>query len=289
MLCERGGLTYGEQFSGYFVPENARLRRIVYLLCSLAVELGSGRSKKELGLESLVGVQFGLIFIAVIYAVQLKTGFARSLFNGYFLTNGVVVSLKLLTLLAGLFILNRSNLYLRESELDLLEYAIVRTLSLLFRVLLVISGNLRAAFLCVVGFSLNLYVLILFEAAKFIAREAGAKYYFLSTFSSGRRIYGIFLLFVAIQTATFYDMAQILGTCFEIVASHKSRLQIGTTLLLTGVFFKLSAFPGHLWAAEVYEGSSDPVMGFFRLPVKISALAFLSSFLRIAIEPVAGL
>jgi len=43
-------------------------------------------------------------------------------------------------------------------------------------------------------------------------------------------------------------------------------------------FFKLSAFPGHLWAVEVYEGSPLPVMAFFILPVKVAVFA---TFMRL--------
>jgi len=45
--------------------------------------------------------------------------------------------------------------------------------------------------------------------------------------------------------------------------------------LLFGLFFKLAAFPCHLWAAEIYEGSPQTVMALFVLPIKFAVLIFL--------------
>lgn len=279
---------YGQQLAQYFVPERTLALGLTYLLTTLALDLGKGISKKALAIESLTAVQWLLVRVARMYVVQLVPCESFELFNGYRISNRVTTRLKLVTVLAGVFRLNNSMLYVQENSRHLLEYAIVRTLALLFILLLVSSANLRSAFLAIVGFSLNLYVLILFDAPTFAARESGVKYYYLSTFSSGLIIYGIFLLFITLKTGSFHEIAQILGTCKDLVQTHHFLLQAGTLLLLTGVFFKLSAFPGHLWAAEVYEGSSDPVTGFFRLPVKIAALAFLSSLLSIALEPIAN-
>ncbi|MGZ6444707.1 MAG: proton-conducting transporter transmembrane domain-containing protein [Bdellovibrio sp.] len=120
------------------------------------------------------------------------------------------------------------------------------TLAILFMLLLISSGHLISAFLTLVGFSLNLYVLILFDAPTAIAREAGIKYFYLSAFSSGLMIYGIFLLFLSLNTGHFVEIGQILATAPEVVSNSKTLVQYAILFLLVGLFFKLSAFPGHL-------------------------------------------
>jgi NADH-quinone oxidoreductase subunit N len=112
--------------------------------------------------------------------------------------------------------------------------------------LLVGAGHLISAFLALVGFSLNLYVLILFDATTAVAREAGVKYFYLSTISSGLMLYGIFLIFLITGTGHFLDISQILATEGELVAIAEPLLQLALTFLFVGLFFKLSAFPGHL-------------------------------------------
>jgi NADH-quinone oxidoreductase subunit N len=78
-------------------------------------------------------------------------------------------------------------------------------------VMLVESGHLISAFLALVGFSLNLYVLVLFDAASAIAREAGIKYFYLSTISSGLILYSTFLVFMLVTSGHVYDIGHFLA------------------------------------------------------------------------------
>ena len=45
-----------------------------------------------------------------------------------------------------------------------------------------------------------------------------------------------------------------------------------------GFLFKLAAFPCHLWAPEIYDGSPHPITALFILPIKIATLGL---FLRL--------
>ena len=155
--------------------------------------------------------------------------------------------------------------------------------------LLVSSCHLVAAFISIVGFSLGLYVLILSDAPTAVAREAGIKYFYLSTASSGLMIYGIFLLFVSTGTCDFMELGATLYALGENIVAANELLSLALTLLFTGLFFKLSAFPGHLWAPEVYEGAPDAVTALFMLPVKVAVLGFVINLVMTALEPVSTL
>lgn len=246
LLEEAVHSSLAKQLVTSLLPEVTLTLIISYVLTALALELGEGRSKKLLALETLDTLRHSLALVGVLYALQFSVGGTHNLLNGYFITNDYVVALKLLTLISTLFIFNNSAIYLEEHLQNLLEYPLVLALALLFMLLLIGSSNLITAFLAVVGFSLNLYVLVLFDAADSVAREAGAKYFYLSTFSSGLMIYGIFVLFVLAGTANYREMGQIFLANSEVTTYHVNLLQAGVMLLLTGLFFKLSAFPGHL-------------------------------------------
>lgn len=259
---------------------------VTYILGALAVELGEGRSKRTLALDSLFALQDALGYTIILLAIQLIAGGTEALFNGYLLTSSYVVTLKLLTVISGRVILDSSEAYMRNHSRHLLEYPLVFVLAILFMLLLVGAGHLISAFMALVGFSLNLYVLVLFDAPTAMAREAGIKYFYLSAFSSGLMLYGIFLLFLVTGTGHFSEMGQFLATQPEIFGTGRALLEYGILFLLIGLFFKLSAFPGHLWAAEVYEGSPDPITAVFMLPVKVAVLSFVLQFLTVALEPV---
>jgi NADH-quinone oxidoreductase subunit N len=277
--------SYSLHFSGYLLPEMCLTVILASVLTLLAVGLGQARSKKSLAIESLIALRHGLSFILGLYFMQLFGATGVALFNGYVLSSTYIIALKMLTVFSGRFILSSSESYLRAHSRHLLEYPLTLTLAVLFMLLLVSAGHLISAFLALVGFSLNLYVLILFDATTAVAREAGVKYFYLSTVSSGLMLYGIFLIFLVTGTGHFLDISQILATETALVSIAEPLLQLALTFLLVGLFFKLSAFPGHLWAAEVYEGSPDPIMAFFMLPVKVAVLAFVIQLLATAFEP----
>jgi NADH-quinone oxidoreductase subunit N len=129
----------------------------------------------------------------------------------------------------------------------------------------------------------------MFDSVRPSAREGGIKYFYLSAFSSGLMIYGIFLLFTSLGTGQFQEMNQALIANFGSLVLKEISIRFGILFLLIGIFFKLSAFPGHLWAAEIYEGSSDPVMAFFMVPVKVAMLAFTIQLLAVGLSSVASL
>lgn len=80
----------------------------------------------------------------------------------------------------------------------------------LLRLFTIAAANLRAAFIALVGFSLNLYVLILFDGQRGGAREAGVKYYYLSTFSSGLIVFAAYLFLFHVHTLGFLERALVL-------------------------------------------------------------------------------
>jgi NADH-quinone oxidoreductase subunit N len=278
-------VSYAGQFFGAFLPEMVLTICITSLLVLLAVGLGAGQSKKELTHESLLAFRYALAYTGALYFLQLLTSTSdiTVLFSGYAWTSTYVVFFKLLTVIASYFILTASKSYISEHRRHIVEYPLVLTLATLFLLLLIGSGHLISAFLALVGFSLNLYVLVLFDAITVVAREAGIKYFYLSILSSGLMIYSIFLFLLTLGTGNLIEIAQYLPTDLELSATGDNVLHLAVVFLLIGLFFKLAAFPGHLWAAEVYEGSPDPITGFFMLPVKIAVLGFVMHLLAVTL------
>lgn len=233
------------QFIYGFGPELYLSGLITGVLAFLATQLNGVREKKELALESLTLLSVGLTGLYIMYAVQLFGAFSGLFFHGYFLVSTYTIAMKLLTVYSVHFILTRSRDYIVRHTRSLLEYPLIMVLALLFMLLLVGSSHLISGFLSLVGFSLNLYVLILFDAKAAVAREAGVKYFYLSTLSSGLMLYGIFLMFLVLGTGQFQEIGQFLMEP-ELDQSVVNLLRPAIMFLLVGLFFKLSAFPGHL-------------------------------------------
>jgi NADH-quinone oxidoreductase subunit N len=123
--------------------------------------------------------------------------------------------------------------------------------------------------------SLAAYVLASFVRNDERSAEAGLKYFVLGALASGILLYGMSLLygftgstdFTAIGAALTGKLA--LGPLFGII------------FVLSGLAFKISAAPFHMWTPDVYEGAPTPVTAFFASAPKVAATALL---VRITIE-----
>lgn len=175
-------------------------------------------------------LQFG--FGVALYLALFSRG---TFFNGYLSADAFGTYIKVLTLLTTCYIATRSPYLMRGQE-----YPLMFALCTLFLLLMVSSHHLLGTFFAIIGFSLCLYILILFDAPYAAAREAGIKYFYLSTFSTGVMLYGIFLLSTLTPSLQYEDIAQALAK----TTSHIARF--GCFFTLAGFFFKLSAFPGQL-------------------------------------------
>jgi len=170
-------------------------------------------------------------------------------------------------------ILSASTRYFIKSKAVPVEFPIIIQLFLFFTAVLVCANDFMIAFLSIVGFSLTIYVLILTDFLYHNSREAAIKYFYLSAVSSGLLGFGIWLIYITFLSTNFVEITWILQ-----IWDFTTQTELLYTMLyflLFGLFFKLAAFPCHLWAAEIYEGSPQTVMALFVLPIKIAVLIFI--------------
>jgi len=134
--------------------------------------------------------------------------------------------------------------YIREHTRHILEFSIVILIGVLLLLILVSANNLMLLFLSLAGFSLNLYILVLYDGADSASREASLKYFYLSTLSAGMILFGILLIYTTIGDVTYYAIRFHMDGPIE--KYGHSILCTAVLFILLGFFFKLSAFPGHL-------------------------------------------
>jgi len=101
--------------------------------------------------------------------------------------------------------------------------------------------------------------------------EAGLKYFVLGALSSGLLLYGASMIYGFAGTTSFAGITA--------AADHDGLslgLLIGLVFLLTGLSFKVSAVPFHMWTPDVYEGSPTPVTAFFATAPKVAAMGLFA-------------
>jgi NADH-quinone oxidoreductase subunit N len=134
------------------------------------------------------------------------------------------------------------------------------------------AGNLMTLFLGLEWFSICLYVLCAVEIDLVGSLEAGLKYLIVGGLGSSVLLFGSALVYGATGELGFAEIAQ--ATRAQGLEGD-ALLVIGLAMLLTGLAFKASAAPFHMWTPDVYEGAPTPVTAFMSAATKTVALVLM--------------
>jgi NADH-quinone oxidoreductase subunit N len=142
------------------------------------------------------------------------------------------------------------------------------------------ANHLLMVFLAIEMASVPSYALAGLLKSKRTASEAALKYAIYGAGAAGVMLYGISLIGGLLNTVNLPDMAIALATKLPTMNSSEYMvLAFGGLLVAVGLAFKLSAFPFHFWAPDVFEGATAEVGAFLSIASKAAALALL---LRVA-------
>jgi NADH-quinone oxidoreductase subunit N len=225
----------------------------------------------------ITGLSVALIVFAGV-GVLMNTGDGVT-FNGAFVLDPFARLMKLLVLIGSGTAIIMSVGYLRLLRVERFEYPILIVIGTLGMMLMISANDLIALYLGLELQSLALYVVAAINRDSVRSTEAGLKYFVLGALSSGMLLYGASLIYgftgqtsFAAIAATLSDNPSSLGLIF------------GLVFLISGLAFKVSAVPFHMWTPDVYEGAPTPVTAFFAAAPKVAAMAL---FIRAIVEPFA--
>lgn len=134
---------------------------------------------------------------------------------------------------------------------------------------MVATDNLILIFVGIETASLALYTLIaLHNRAN--SYEAAVKYFTMGALAAAFFAMGSAVIYALTGSVELYKVAEVMATRL-----HETGLMIAifgsSVLLLVAFAFKLSLFPFHTWAPDVYEGASAPLAGYMSVVPKIAA------------------
>ncbi|MBP1734384.1 MAG: proton-translocating NADH-quinone oxidoreductase, chain [Deltaproteobacteria bacterium] len=174
-----------------------------------------------------------------------------------------------------IFMLGKKN---EIEEGYLAEYFMFLGFSTLGLMMLVSSVELISIAISLEISSYSLYVIVpLRKGQTKVQIEAAMKYLFFGAISSGIMIYGMSYLYGMTQS-TF--LSRIIFVLPKFLDQPIGILAI--ILTLAGFFFKLSLFPFHFWAPDIYEGASNTTTTFIATVPKVAAAALLIRIVTMA-------
>jgi NADH-quinone oxidoreductase subunit N len=151
------------------------------------------------------------------------------------------------------------------------EFYVLTLSTLLGMYFMISSGHFLMFFIGLETASIPMAALVALDKYRHHSAEAGAKYILTALFSSALLLFGLSFVYGTTGTLYFDDLpALITGSPLQIVAF---------VLFFTGMAFKLSLVPFHLWTADVYEGAPTVVTAYLSVVSKGSAAFVLLTIL----------
>ncbi|EJF82171.1 NADH-quinone oxidoreductase subunit NuoN [Bartonella doshiae] len=227
----------------------------------------------------------GLAIALLVATIIIIVIFPKS---GLFQTNALIIDsfgryMKILTLIGALFALVMSVGFTYAQKFDVFEFPVLILLATLGMMFMISASNMLSLYMGLELQSLALYVLAAINRNNVKSSEAGIKYFVLGALSSGILLYGISLLYGFTGQIGFREIA---------VALKGENLQLGVifgiVFILSGLAFKISAVPFHMWTPDVYEGAPTPITAFFAAAPKIAAMALIIRVIVMTFSPLSG-
>ncbi|MCR4281790.1 MAG: NADH-quinone oxidoreductase subunit NuoN [Bauldia sp.] len=220
-----------------------------------------------------------LIAFALVILVTVPEN--ASAFNGAFVLDPFARLMKVLVLIGSGVAIVMSLGYMRLLKFERFEYPVLIVIATLGMLMMISANDLIALYIGLEMQSLALYVVAAINRDSLKSTEAGLKYFVLGALSSGMLLYGASLIYGFTGQTTFAGIAVALGA-----GGSSLGLVFGLVFLMSGLAFKVSAVPFHMWTPDVYEGAPTPVTAFFAAAPKVAAMAL---FVRAMVGPFAAI
>lgn len=197
----------------------------------------------------------------------VPTGETVEAFGGMYVSMPMMNIIKSILSIGTLLIFLQSGPWLKQEDTRHKqgEFYTLTLFTLLGMFFMISSGNFLMFVIGLELASVPMSCLVAFDKYKHYSAEAGAKYILSALFSSGLMMYGLSFIYGTTGTLYLADVTTALtGTPLQIMA---------LVFFFSGLGFKISLVPFHLWTADVYQGAPTSVTAYLSVMSK-SAAAF---------------
>jgi NADH-quinone oxidoreductase subunit N len=210
---------------------------------------------------------------------------ARESFNGLLFHSHEGQLMRVFFLLSALLAGVLGTVSLAKQKMPRTEFYHILLVVTAAMMLLVQSKHFVMLFVTLETVTIGLYILVSYFRTSPLSLEAGLKYLIMGALSSSILLFGIVLLYGVAgnpslpghsATPMSYDALQ----SFLAANPHNFLASIGIVLVLSGVAFKIAAFPFQIWVPDVYQGAPTPVTAFLAVASKGAGFLVLLALAR---------
>ena len=226
---------------------NIILPEVILAVFAMLALVGAAFTGKDRLAPGLTYGVAGLMLLLAIWIVSRSDGGTHAGFGGMFMDDAFSRFAKVAILGSAAAILIMSQDYMQRRGILRFEYPILVALAAVGMCVMVSAGDLMALYMGLELQSLALYVVASLRRDSVKSTEAGLKYFVLGALSSGLLLYGSSLVYGYSGTTLFSGIVQ---------AAHHGDLPLGMlfglVFVISGLAFKVSAVPFHMWTPDVY-------------------------------------
>jgi len=256
-------------YSQFLVMKQEIALIVAFLLVFLCDTFMPKRSQGAIGWISIIA-----------FAAVTAFGFCPSLlegnpdaFSGMYSAGVAEVNIKNILNIGALIVMIQALRWAKEDMVKIRRGEFYELLLVtLFGMYLMISS--RHFLLFVIGLetaSLPLAAMVAFDKHRYESREAAVKYILTAVFSTAIFLMGLSFVYALSGSLYFDGIAD--AVTYERV---NTLLVVALAFVISGIGFKLSLVPFHLWTADVYQGAPTPVTSYLSVISKgAAAFAFL--------------
>jgi len=249
-------------FSDLLLMRN-ELLLITAVIIILVADMAFGNDKRE---QYYILSVFVIFLSAVAGLFPAGTG---SLFGGMYYAGPMQIMMKNILNFSTVIILLQSWGWLNQEDQKRRsgEFMILLLSTLIGIGYMISSSHFLMFYLGLELATIPLAAAAAYESYKSKSAEAGIKFILMAAFSSGVLLFGISLIYAVSGTFYFEDVSRLVD--------NSTLSVLGLIMIITGLSFKISLVPFHLWTADVYEGSPINVTSYLSVVSKGAAIFIL--------------
>ena len=252
---------------------NIILPEMLLAIYAMIALLGAVYTGKDRLAPAMVWVTGALMLALAVWIGTSGPG-SRTAFGGMFNDDGFARFAKVVILASAAAVMVMSQDYMLRRGILRFEFPLLVALASVGMCVMVSAGDLMSLYMGLELQSLSLYVIASLRRDSARSTEAGLKYFVLGALSSGLLLYGASLVYGYSGTTLFSGILQT-AKAGEVSIG----LLFGLVFLISGLAFKVSAVPFHMWTPDVYQGAPTPVTAFFATAPKAAALGLFARVL----------
>ena len=243
----------------FLIMRHELLLTAAVLLVLIAEIFGNPDKKRSL-------ITFSVILFGLITAAGFLPSAEGDLFGGMYVSSASRLIMKNILNIGVLLVFIQSADWLKKDENaeKITEYFILLLSTLIGMNFMISAGHFLMFYIGLELATIPIAALAAYDRYKNNSAEAGIKLILISALSSGILLYGLSMIYGTTGTLYFSEVAKVFSSSY---------LQIlGFIFFFTGMSFKISIVPFHLWTADVYEGAPINITSYLSVISKGAAV-----------------